>query len=248
MLLNEYEQAINYFKKEGATISDLDDLLIRGTGNAITNLMPGWSDIDFSIIVKKLTSKNRKEIRNLICYLKQRYSFKISVTVVTQTDFESKYHYHGAKPLYYGEQAKNADSLLKKKSAYIPKFPETQLLISDCYSDLAYLVHDLRKQYFARGSSVADLQKFAQHLVKRTKHIIRNSIVSLTGKVQKPIVLNDVHAFFPKTNKELLQVLTRTKHSWAEISEDTKKLEGIIEFIMEQVDVIHETVVKEVKL
>ena len=96
-----YKRALNEFTKEAALINEVHDLLLRG-GLALDSIRSdSSSDIDLTIILKKISLQNMRAISELNLNLKQKYPFKISITVVSLEDYSSKVHHHGIKPLYY---------------------------------------------------------------------------------------------------------------------------------------------------
>lgn len=240
---NVYQKAINDFVELGRTIPKLDNLVLRGTCIEQGDLIEGWSDLDFSIIVRKLDRDNISEIKNFIQYLRSSNDFKISVTVVTSNDFNSRYHYHGMKPIYYSYEVRNEKTLPESKFIKIPVCLEGNLLLYDCITNLAYLIHDLRSQYFNCGSSNEELSLFTRHLIKRSKFILKNAFFAMDQKVAQDISITKITHFFPEVTDNFLNIIKNTKYGWKSISEDREKLEEIMSHSFEQVNYIYETTI-----
>src|SRR5579884_512766 len=105
------ENCINNFLK----LPQLYDILLRGSAIYDSNLIDGWSDLDFTIIFFKIDPKILKQLNFIYQSLKTKYSFKISITIVTKKDFMSPIHNHGIKPLHYNAILENSISVLKRK-------------------------------------------------------------------------------------------------------------------------------------
>jgi hypothetical protein len=240
---NNYKNAINDFKNMGGGIYDLDRLIFRGTCVDQIELVEGWSDLDFSIVVKKFTRKNIYEIKQLVQHLISTNNFKISVTVVTSADFDGLCHYHGSKPIYYSYELRDGEIANKVDDVKIPPFFRENLILFDCYNNLAYLIHDLRSRYFNCGSSPSDLILFTRHLIKRSKFIMKNAFPIVSKEIFQEISIPLFVQHFPETSHDFIDAISNAKYRWEEITKDQKLVTNMMDHAFEQVNYIYETTI-----
>lgn len=238
---NIYQQAINDFTILGRSIPKLYDLILRGTCVDQNDLIEDWSDLDMSIIVKALDQGNVPEIKKFIRYLKSSNNFKISITVVTLDDFNGLYHYHGMKPLYYSYDVRKDNVPLRDSSIKLSDYFKENLLLYDCFTNLAYLIHDLRSGYFSCGDSVKEIAVFTRHLIKRSKFIVKNAFFVMEQEIGQEVLIPKFTTYFPLITDQFLNSIQNTKYHWQDISKDQKKLEYIMSHTFEQANYIYET-------
>ena len=95
MTAKDYVDSIKCFRDlVEKQVDSVNDVILRGTTPSENDIVPGWSDVDFSIIVEKITPKILNQINLIYQKLKIMFDFKISITVVTQDDINNKFHHH----------------------------------------------------------------------------------------------------------------------------------------------------------
>lgn len=241
MQSNIYKKAIDDFIILGGKIPKLDNLILRGTCIDQKDLIEGWSDLDFSIVVRKLDYENIPEIKKLVQYLKRSNNFKISVTVVTSSDFNSPYHYHGMKPIYYSHEVKNDNNYINPGLLKIPMCFLENLLLYDCITNLVYLIHDLRSQYFSCGDSSREVIIFTRHIIKRSKFILKNAFFVMSQEISKDINISNFTQYFPQVTSDFLETINNSKYYWEDIIKDQQRIQKIMSHAFEQVNYIYET-------
>lgn len=232
-----YKRALNEFTKEAALINEVHDLLLRG-GLALDSIRSdSSSDIDLTIILKKISLQNMRAISELNLNLKQKYPFKISITVVSLEDYSSKVHHHGIKPLYYNNMLKNSISLLGKTIINYQNVKSYDYQL-DCFCNIVYLVHELRKNFLANLAinDIRILQNFQIHTIKRSKHIIRNAIYIMTGIISEKINPEQFNYLFPNNDIQFLELII------SKFTEDVvpsyENIMSNIEFIIREIEMI----------
>ncbi len=223
------DKFINIFKREEGVV----DILIRGTSNSLTEIVPGWSDIDLSLVVRNLNAATMQNIKNGVRAVKEISNFKVSVTVVTEQDYLAQYHHHGIKPMYYRSILKNSDSVFKKD--FLPKSPfSIKTYHEDAYNNIVYLIHDLRSGYLKYDSTEQkSTAEFCSHLLKRSKHLARNVLFIELGLVQEELNFNDFTKVFPNLDKQFPSWVKEYKFAWSTISHDLDKMNQIINEVMD---------------
>ncbi|MCB1181171.1 MAG: hypothetical protein KDK55_04005 [Chlamydiia bacterium] len=215
-------EAIDFFFNEAEKIKKVHRLLLRGSGSHLTATR-GWSDLDFSVILHEINYDRLCEIRNLYRQLIDLFPDKVSITVVSTQDFLSPLHHHGTKPIYYSNTLEGRP-LFELKTHFISLEKALKL---DCTTNLAYLIHDLRRRFIVFNDK-EDIRTFVLHLLRRTRHMIRDSMYILTGKEVEDIKSADFQKIFPLMDSSFLNVLTETKIDWPTISTNSEKIEHLI--------------------
>ncbi|MCL4380219.1 hypothetical protein M1466_01860 [Candidatus Dependentiae bacterium] len=228
MKLFSYSEALKESIKLFSQLSEVYDLLLRGTAITEEQLTEEWSDIDFSIIFNKITPSALNSVRHHYQYLSKKYPFKISVTLMSKEDYLSSCHYHGIKPLYYQKLLSSSRSIFKKDISCTSAVEE-QFLRFDCYANVAYLMHELRSSFLKLDiQKDSQLRLFTLHLLRRTKHLIRNSIFIKTGYIDEEIDSILFSELFPEIDPNLIQTFCSAKTSWNS-GQTNKSLEQIVE-------------------
>lgn len=206
---------IQFFKENGQRVQGVYELLVRGSASAdAPTSNEALSDLDLSIILEAITPKSLAEAKELYKSLKWLFSDKLSLTIVSREDFVGRFHYHGIKPLYYSYRLAKADFLLGTSPHPIDK-PDLKALQKDCLSNIAYLIHDLRGRFLKLDEkSERDVHDCFMHLVKRSKHLIRNGIFIIRGHQSENIPLEKFIYCFPTLTENDLKFLESCKHKF----------------------------------
>ncbi len=233
-----YKEALNEFKKEALKIEGVKDVLIRGTSDSDKEITDGWSDLDFSIVFEKLDYKSHLRVRSLYIALKKKFKFKISITCVSETDFNSDFHHHGIKPSTY-------TSRLEKDSHSLLSIKPNRKAVSDflhrisAYENLVYLVHDIRSNMIKMSTNAADIKTVTIHLIKRSKHTINNSLCVLEGYIGESIDSDLYNKYYQEKFPDYINKLKEYRKEVPDII-DTYMLEGICERIVNLVEFAYE--------
>lgn len=235
--MNSYQSAIQDCKTYFSQLSGLYDALLRGTGTEQENLTESWSDIDLTIIFDGITPNLLRDVNTIHKILSDKYSFKISITIVTKKDFFAPIHHHGIKPLYYNQILSEAISLFDKG---LPSWNlSAEQLRFDCYANVAYLIHELRGSYLKLNlDDVKMAEKFALHLIKRTKHLIRNIIYIESGYIGEEINQEIFSKIFTHLDPDIPHIFEFYRQNWKSLQRNSFELNKIIDymlFIAEQV-------------
>lgn len=252
-----YLSIIKRYTTEAKKIPGIYDLLVRGSlalaseGEDTKKFVKNWSDLDLSIIVNKLTPEVYKVHRDIYQKIKQKTKIKISVILVDTKDFFSQYHCHGIRPMYYSQILKRSKSLLRPQREL--NHNSIQLCFNrtaqvSCFSNIVYLVHDLRNGYTNCPSDLENLQLFCRHLVKRTKHIIRNAIFIRTGYIDEDICDKLLSKYYPDVDKKITKKIVSIKIHWERISNDVTELQSIVRYMFTNIDIIYLSVMSFVNL
>jgi len=237
-----YEEAIKDFQDYGKQIDSVVDLILRGTG-ASKKMKPEWSDLDFSIILKKITPQATAMIQRLHSLLQEKYPFKISIVVVTQSDFELPIHYHGDKPAFYTNHVKKDLSLLGYQWQQNTSSLSQEIFRRDCFQNISYLIHDLRKVIFQKLGSLSS--RDVRHFAKRSQHLIKNSLYFLEGsEIDFTNISFLLPKYFGKEGQVLWDTCVETKENWLKISQDPKLMNEIGEKIYFMSERIYELFIK----
>ena len=199
-----FEEAIALFEIEGKKIQGVYDLLLRG-GSAIKGhvYIDNWSDLDLSVIVEQISEKTLDSISDLYQKIKKIFPYKLSITLVTKKDFLNSYHHHGIKPIHYRMNLHNSSISLLQKKIFEISSPPYEMLKVDCFYHIGYLVHDLRlRRISLNRRDLKEMETFLIHLVKRTKHIIRDSIYLLEGYSEEEINKERFIRCFPDLDED----------------------------------------------
>lgn len=241
--INLYKEALGDFILECKKINAIHDILLRGTSCNWDDIVPFWSDIDLTVIADKINHSSVLKIRKFYALIQKKYSFKISLTLITLEDYKNKHHHHGLKPLYYNKILNDSHSLYGR--SYPIKFIEdSKLTRYDSYLNLVYLIHDLRKSLL----TLDDTKKtaFAIHLLKRAKHLVRNSIFVLSGYIDEDINLNLVIQYFPNIDPFYINLLKTTKDSFFYESRDN--LDDIIEYVFNETEKMYALMLQKIEI
>ncbi len=251
---NPYQNIIDNFFSLGRKIPGVYDLLIRGTFGNDTKRFSyncNWSDLDFTVIVKIISFEVHQAVKEMYNFLSDS-NVKVSITLVDLNDILSVNHYHGMKPLYYSSMLKDAKSLLIKNNHYLKKsLTLNDWVRRDCYSNLVYLIHDLRDRYMKCSNATEELASFGKHLTKRTKHFVRNAIFIKSGFISEEINNSFLIKYFHKVDKNLTNTLNHIKDEWDIIQSNQSKLLTIIGYLLENIEIIYSDITsfsQEIKL
>ncbi len=242
-----YQKIIELFCEQGKLIPGVYDLLLRGSAGSLgeKKFVDSWSDLDFSVIVNQITSEVRQAVRSLYQLLKQKSQVKITITLVDIEDYVSLYHSHGIRPFYYSSLLSDAQSLLRLQHDSKKKnFIVNARVRENCFSNVAYLMHDLRKEYIACGDDLVELQTFCRHLAKRSHHLIRNAIFVKTGYIDHNICEKRLFENFAKIDKDLPKKMRKLREDWAAVSYSKEMLEQTIHYIFNNVEKVYSETVQ----
>jgi hypothetical protein len=239
---NIYEEALAFFLQQGKEIEGVSDLIVRGTSKDTKNCTPHWSDIDVSIITKKINIEIYDQVRNLYAKMRKKFPFKISITFVSESDFLSYRHHHGMKPIYYNFILQSPHMLQDKKH----QFNEHNIneLKYDCFYNIVYLMHNLRIEDMKRDSDLFAMQEFCCQLLKSSNHLIRNSIFIKTGCIQEKINTKLFKTCFPNIDHDFSQKLMSFKKNWPHIFESYNDLMQIRKYVLPIISEIYDQMVE----
>lgn len=242
--MNEYNKIVNLFLSKAKNITGVYDVLLRGPRGNINeelSFTPNWSDLDFSIIVEKVNSDVRKEIKEIYERLKQETDIKISIILVDTEDFFSKFHIHGMQPMIYSFALYDSQSLLKKNLDYIihKKHSFDSTIRENCYSHLSCFVHELRDGYMKCGNDKVARSLFCRHLARRTKNITWNAIFFMTGSIEIDISSEQLVKCFPKLDPDFILQIGRIKSNWENIRNDFDKVNEVIDYIFHNLEIVY---------
>jgi len=239
----EYLSSIRYFLEISKNIEGLHDLLVRGSSIDTKKCVANWSGINFTIVVEEITSSVLEQVRAVYQQMITKYPFKISITFVTKKDLQSYRHQHGIKPLYYSAFLQNSVSLLRNVT-FTEKKHSLNELKYNCFTNVVYLIHDLRIRYMKENQeNMASIIKFCCHLIKTTKHLIRNAIFIRSGLMNKEVDQELFRLYFPKIDAQFPNILDSYKENWAELIKNRKQLIRIINHVFPIVEKIYEDTV-----
>ncbi len=236
-----YEEIITTFVDKASKIPGVYDLLLRGSiANNVekqNNFVEYFSDLDFSIIVTNLNQEVRHSIRNLYQKLINNRDIKITITIVDTTDFFSTLHCHGIRPIYYSQLLSQSKSLLRGDISYAKKEARIdRVVIMNCFANVSYLVHDLRKQHMEYKNDESEINLFTRHLVKRTKHIIRNAITVFTGYISEEICERRLREYLPKVDPQISQQINWVKDNWHDLKNNKNELLQLVNYMFDNLE------------
>jgi len=234
-----YQVAIQDCKNYFSQFPELYDILLRGTSCEQESLIENWSDIDITLVFYTITPELLRKINGIYKKLSDQYNFKISITIVTKKDFFSSAHHHGIKPLYYNKILSGAISLFNKE---MPMWNiDFEYLRFDCSSNLAYLIHELRSSYLKLDvENKKAVEKFALHLLKRTKHLIRNAIYIESGYIGEEINKELFTEIFPDLDFTIPNVFEFYKLNWGTLNNSNDEINKIIHVVLHIAEQVYE--------
>lgn len=239
---NEYKKSVNDLLTMSKDLDGLYDILLRGTIN--NEIVPGWSDIDLTIVLEKINSKTLSQVRQIYLKLKKIYSFKISITIVSINDIKNTFHHHGIKPILYNQQLCSAKSLFNKEYNF-KKIPEDINKI-DILAHLSYLIHNLRLEYRKCDDSLEAKSGFCIHLIKRAKHVIRHSIQLYNQSViDEEINMELYNKHFSHISKDFPDRIAYFKRNWKDISNEMTLIDANISETFNVIEGIYEKVLED---
>lgn len=238
-LTKNFSDALKIFSSEGRKIDGVYDLLIRGSGaKEKGDLVENYSDLDTSIVVQEVSIKVLKQIKFLYETIKESFPHKLSITVVSKKDYLNDYHHHGIKPIYYTYSLGSAVSLLHGTIVRDSRVSLATLQF-DCFSNIAYLIHDIRSKYLALDlDDQEEVREFFCHLIKRSKHLIRNCIFIRTGHIDENIDQDLFKICFPEIDPAFLQHLKNYKINFEQIT-NAEKVEDSINILLAVLEKVH---------
>lgn len=244
---NHSKKMLDLFYKEALKIPGIYDIVLRGSGSRkdrVKPFVPGWSDLDFSLIVEEITPEVREKIRKLYNLTREYTDMKMSLIVVDKADFFSKYHLHAIKPMNYIEVFDRFQSLIKKDISYVrrPSAPTYAYKIS-CYTYLSYYIHDVRIRHLMYQDTLSSLRDFFHYLVKRANVISWNAIY-LTTDYTGDTCSKRLYEQFPKLDKEFWNTLKQIRANWNEIRYDRDEMKRLIDYVFENIEYIYKEVLK----
>lgn len=243
-----YSDTTDNFLALGRKIPHVYDLLIRGTCGINKNPTCSWSDLDFTVVVKTINFEVQNVVRQVYKAISINNPIKISITLVDLDDIISPNHHHGIKPLYYSSVIENSESLLIKNKNYLKKsFIFDNKIKFDCYSNMVYLIHDLRNHYMKCENNEKKIANFCRHLTKRSKHLARNAIFIKTGYISEDINNDLFLTHFSKVDKSFSLKLENIKNNWKVLQNDPVELLEIIEYLLENTEIIYKNITDFVK-
>lgn len=238
---NVYKKAIKFFFDQGKTIKNISNLIVRGSSNDTKRCIPHWSDVDLSIIVEKIDIEVYDQVRTLYEKMREKFPFKISITLVTTSDFHSYRHHHGTKPIFYNlslQRPTGHQITTNQFNNY-----DIHELKYDCFYNIVSLMHDLRIEDMKRDSDLTSMQKFCCQLLKSSNHLIRNSIFIKTGYMHKNINTKQFRACFSNIDPNLLQRIKYFKRNWSSIIGSYEELMKIRDYVLPIISDIYDQVV-----
>lgn len=238
-----FDQTIDLFCDLGKEIPGVYDLLIRGTFSAQQWDVSDWSDLDFTVIVKEMSLDVHHKLNKMYQKLSHGNDLKISITCVDLEDLLSSTHYHGLKPLYYSSRLHEARSILIGESLYLSKPLIFDLRMQlDCYTNMAYLMHDLRMQHMKLNDTLSSMAVFCKHLAKRVKHMLRNAIYIKSGWIGEQINPNLLEKHFQTVDKRIIEELHDLKAHWSSIQGDRSKLLDSIDYFLNNAEITYKDI------
>jgi hypothetical protein len=228
-----YKDVLSKILEECKSIDDVYDVLLRGTSCDWKSIVPYWSDIDLTVVLNQINHSSLSKLRKIYKDIPRKYEFKISLTFVTVDDYLNQYHHHGSKPLYYNIILNNAHSLYGR--TYPDKLVHNTILTKyDCFLNLIYLIHDLRKRFLELNENNKGF--FLTHIIKRTKHLVRNSIFVITGYISEDINIEMCCTYFPSISPQFFDILQNFKN---EYSQNMNQEDDMISFIFDNAEKIY---------
>jgi S-adenosylmethionine hydrolase len=222
-------------------IDGVYDVLLRGTAVGARSFYDGWSDIDLSVIFDKPTMKAYDMVRDSFSKIKKSCDIKISLTLVDVDDFKRSYHNHGIKPVYYTSLLGSSSEslLLGSKQTCYQDDGSTELsrcgtmrfqhLISDCFCNIVYLIHDIRSRYL--NTDINDLKIYAKdalHIIRRSKYLVINSYFIATGEVLEFIDERALEVF-KELNLDYFKSISDFRNEWSAIAKDRERITQIVD-------------------
>ena len=243
MLKDSYSKIIDLFCILGEKIPGVYDLLVRGTFSTQKSAISDWSDLDFTVIVKEINMDVHHAISKLYQALSKNNDMKISVSLVDLEDLSGANHYHGMKPLYYSSRLIEARSVLIGDSGYLSKHYIFDIRMQlDCYTNIVYLMHDLRTQHMKLDGSMSAVSAFCKHMAKRVKHLIRNAIYIRSGLISEQINPELLAKYFIMVDKKITIKLQYLKENWPDIKTDLTKLLDSIDYLLQNAEIVHKEI------
>jgi hypothetical protein len=239
-LTEVFNKAIQIFSSEGRKIEGIYDLLIRGSfPRKDACLIEHHSDLDTSVIVEEINVSVLKQVRFFYENIKKSFPYKLSITVVSKIDYLSSYHHHGIKPIYYSYLLDSTTSIIQNSSRNHSQISLDKLRL-DCFSNIAYLIHDMRNKYLILNMEDKEAtNEFFCHLIKRAKHLIRNAIFITTNHIDEEINNELFKKCFPTLDPFFPNHLKSYKINFEKITTSENVIEHI-DLVLAQLEKIHE--------
>jgi hypothetical protein len=244
---NHSQEILELFFEEAKKIPGIFDIILRGSGsnkNKVKPFVPGWSDLDFSLIVEKITPEVRNKVRELYNLTRQHTDMKMSLILVDKEDFFTKHHLHAIKPMNYTDVFDKFQSLLKEDISYVkrPTKGESNAYKVSCYTYLSYYIHDVRIKHFMTSYDIRDYREFFRHLVKRCNVIVWNAVwlkTNYTGDTCGDRLLEE----YPKVDKNFWPTVKETRANWSTVKYDLEKMNKLTDYFFENIEYIYREVV-----
>ena len=153
------------------------------------DFIPGWSDIDISLIFKKINYDLLKKLRNLFKkWLK--LGIKIDLFILPEYDTPNlPFHFHGGYQLSYLGELGKSKSTFGKYPLKHPYSHDKAFLAIDCYRTMSLKIQEIRRTILTGKvmlySRVLSLKaRETMHILKKAKTVMKmaNQIIQYTNK------------------------------------------------------------------
>ncbi len=223
--ISAYDGAIAFLKQETKKYPQIISFFLRGSNAYGAEQIPGWSDIDATIVVKDVSAKTMRILRRICGRFKDAFpAVQLSLTVVETKDtlYTNPLHHHGVKPVSYNFE------LARQMGKKIPfTLTDDAVRLSAVYRYYEIL-HDFRR-------ACVNNQRFSAPIVARGFHrlalflrtqveILRPDLVQKTGKVQ---VRNHIQLLRPANLvRGFLKKYDVVRKNWGQIQKSDMQAYG----------------------
>ncbi len=178
-----HEEAITFLRRQAKKSHQINDFFLRGSNAYGAEQIPGWSDVDATMIVKDASARTMCVLRNMCDRFRRVFpKVPLSLTVVEAKDtpYTNPLHHHGVKPISYNFE------LARQWGNKIPfSLSEDAVRLSAIYRYYEIL-HDFRRACVNNHHFTAPIIARGFHrlaLFLRTQvEILRPDMVHKTGK------------------------------------------------------------------
>lgn len=234
--------AIELFQAHAPRVPQFVRAFVRGTGANEDQFVPGWSDLDLSIVLRSIERDARRQLRALFALLARKFGGKVSLTVVTEADFLRYYHHHGSKPVHYTHRLQAEHYGVDAVRAPHARLDPPSALQLDALYNIAYLVHDLRARDLILSADERTLFEQVVHTCKRARHVARNGVWLRFGESGELLEPTQLAAAFPSLQPQFCERWSQGRTLLISMASSPRRaeLEELQEYLMSQVEVMYE--------
>lgn len=237
--IRENDRAIAFLKQQAKKRPQIDSFFLRGSNAYGASQVPGWSDIDATMVVKDAGAGTMRVLRSICGEFRKAFpGTQLSLTVVEAKDtpYTNPLHHHGVKPVSYNfELARH----IGKKIPFT--LTEDAVRLSAVYRYYEIL-HDFRRACVNNPRFTAQMVARGFHrlaLFLRTQvEILRPDLVQETGKVQ---VRNHMQLLRPTSLvRSFFKRYDTVRKNWELIQKDDAQVQAQGEYLTDLFNATHQ--------